>query len=374
MVLAPPPKVVPATSYNIWSEPAAARYCPRALVNKDSEGVQAFLELINVLCCRNERMVKYVLDWVADIFQMPGRKSGVALILKGEEGVGKNRLTDLLRFMLGEDKFLQTAKPATCIYGQFTSQREGRSLIVINEAKGSDSFSANDTIKDMITCDQFMCEGKFQNSYVMTSIERYIFTSNNENPVNVGPDSRRYVVINVSSEMRGNRAFFERLSRHMDDEHARHEFYSLLMERDLHGIDWENHRPMTDDQVQAGMMNLPLEHKFVKDLVLERYREGMARGELRPFRPVSYTMDDVMPKFLSWLETTNHTTYVTSREKLGRGLSKLVWDGCKHIGFKAITKKKTMTDTVYTIDTSGMVDEMMQKRWVCAEDVCVLTS
>ena len=75
MVLAPPPKVVPATSYNIWSEPAVARYRPRIPVDKYSDGVKMYLDLISVLCCRNESMIKYVLDWVADVFQHPGTES-----------------------------------------------------------------------------------------------------------------------------------------------------------------------------------------------------------------------------------------------------------------------------------------------------------
>jgi hypothetical protein len=65
-----------------------------------------------------------------------------------------------------------------------------------------------------------MCEGKNANAYSLKSIERYIFT----NPVKVSADSRRYVVMQVSSEMRGNAEYFTELSSCIDDPHTRHEF------------------------------------------------------------------------------------------------------------------------------------------------------
>ena len=155
-------------AYNIWDGFAVERYTPAPLrpINYESEAVAFFLDFVSTLCNNNKRLVKYVLDWVAQIFQNPALKTGVAPLLKGEEGVGKNRFTDLIRAML-RDKFLQTATPSTTLYGRFTRQREGKLLIVINESSGPDNFAANDIIKDMITCDEFLSEGKGTNAYTM---------------------------------------------------------------------------------------------------------------------------------------------------------------------------------------------------------------
>ena len=89
------------------------------------------------------------------------------------------------------------------LYGRFNRQREGKILIVINESNGSENFAANDIIKDMITCDEFQSEGKGTNSYTMSCYARFLFTTNNENSLKVQPDSRRYVVIEVSSTLKG---------------------------------------------------------------------------------------------------------------------------------------------------------------------------
>lgn len=150
----------------------------------DDEAARAvafFVDFVHVLCGRNETVTKYVLDWVAQMVQQPGIKPGVALLLKGEQGVGKNRFTDLLRALVGAIKFLQTASPSSVLYGRFTRMREGRLLIVVNEASGTDSFAASEVIKDMITCDEFVSEGKGTNAYSIACFARFVFTTNNSN-------------------------------------------------------------------------------------------------------------------------------------------------------------------------------------------------
>lgn len=231
LVFSPPPLGVASDTYNLWSGFAVERYDPGAMpVDMDSEAVRAYIDLVSALCGRNEAVTSYLLDWIAQLFQRPAIKTGIAVLLTGEEGVGKNRLTDLLREMVGpKDCFLQTASPSSTLYGRFTRLREGRMLIVINESSGSDNFAANDIIKDMITCDEFVSEGKNTNAYTIGCYSRFIFTTNNDNVLKVNPDSRRYFVIDVSSELKGNTEYFKGLSAHMENPHGRYEFYRRLM-------------------------------------------------------------------------------------------------------------------------------------------------
>ena len=301
-----------------------------------------YLSLIDTLCAHTAPLTTYVLDWIPQLFQEPARKPGIALILKGEEGVGKNRFTDLLRLMLGEDKFMQTVNPSSTQYGRFTRMREGRLLITINEANGGDNFSANDTIKDMVTCDQFVCEGKGTNAYTMNCFARYVFTTNNDNAVKVNPDSRRYLVIDVSSELRGNTDFFKRLTMHMEDAHTRHEFWRRLMMRDIRGVDWINHRPITTGQQEMAAMNLPYEHQYIKALVLEKHREEdvLVRSLL-----------ELYSGFEEWLR---HNNVVLRRDasqlKFAHKMVKLVRNDDKYTGFRGIKKDRNSRDTLYTLD------------------------
>jgi hypothetical protein len=239
MNVVPPPLTCDASTYNLWRGFSAAKYKVPVdrPVDVESDGVKAFVHHWNVLLGHDVVSVDYVLDWMAQIVQQPGVKPGIALLLKGDEGCGKNRATDLFKLVLGADKCLETAKPANDLYGRFTSQREGKFLIVVNEA--------NDLLKDMITSETFVSEAKGVNAYTVNCYARFIFTTNNENCLRVNPDSRRYVVFEVSAALKGDTAYFKRLSAFIADEHARYEFYTFLLARNIADRDWINDRPIT---------------------------------------------------------------------------------------------------------------------------------
>eukprot|EP00798_Chlamydomonas_sp_ICE-L_P031024 gene31024-biopygen5636 len=99
MKLMPPPIEVGGNVYNIWNGFEVERDMSSHddSVMADHPSVEVFIEFLHTLCGNNQECTDYILNWIAQIFQQPAQKTGVAILLKGEEGVGKNRATDLLR-------------------------------------------------------------------------------------------------------------------------------------------------------------------------------------------------------------------------------------------------------------------------------------
>lgn len=375
IVNAPPPMTPPNDAFNIWTSYAVQRYNPmNKTVDTNSTAVQAYLQLINILCCKYDHVVEYVLNWIAQLFQEPAKKRGIALLLVGAEGVGKNRLTDLLREMVGRDKCMQTANPAQHLYNRFTSQREGKMLIVVNEANGADNFAANDILKDLITSDTFICEGKGTNAYEMACFARIIFTTNNENAVKVNPDSRRYVVIQVSSQLKGNTAYFNELSKYIEDEHGRYEFFRFLMERKIDHVDWINDRPVTHYTLQMFDMNLSMEFQFIKDIIMRAYCERK--------NEVLGRVSGLLQEFIEFIQNRcGHNAAATTRimqslneKKFGLRLSSLAWnDTTNSHMFKAIVKDRDMRGVLYKIDTTLAIQELKERRWMTQDELNQIT-
>lgn len=373
MVFMPPPMLAPVGSFNIWDGFAIERYIPTRPVDVASDAVTFMLEFFSIMCGRNARVTKYLLDWIAHIFQMPGKKTGIAILLKGEEGVGKNRMTDFLRALLGgscrsSSKFLQTATPATTLYGRFTRLREGKLLIVINESNASDNFTANDTIKDMITCDEFQSEGKNTNAYTINCVARFMFTTNNDNCLRVTPDSRRFVVIEVPSELKGNTAYFKRLSAYIDDEHTCYEFYKHLMARDISSVDWINDRPVTQYLLDMIDMNLIYEHQFYKSIILDAYHKLNDATSTSGAPIITFSSGDLFKQFDHWITNSfsgsGSDPYRTSDRKFGRKISDLAWSDKRKTGFKGLVKEHSNKGTLYVFDIRQLVNEMLEKRWL----------
>ena len=90
MVFRPGGSCLP-TEYNTYQGFAAT-----SLPSSDNQKLDKALEYLKeiMLNLGNNEMdnAKYVLMWIADLFQHPGTRPGVALILSGPQGVGKDTL------------------------------------------------------------------------------------------------------------------------------------------------------------------------------------------------------------------------------------------------------------------------------------------
>ncbi len=328
IVLCPPPVRTPRGCFNIWSPFEAAELPAGVAPLGDDEAARAvafFVDFVHVLCGRNETVTKYVLDWVAQMVQQPGVKPGVALLLKGEQGVGKNRFTDLLRALVGVIKFLQTANPSSVLYGRFTRMREGRLLIVVNEASGTDSFAASEVIKDMITCDEFVSEGKGTNAYSIACFARFVFTTNNSNCMRVTADGRRMEIIEASSELRGKAAYFERLSALIADPAACHALYRALEARDISRVNWVNDRPITEFYKSMVQQSLAPEFRFLKAWIIEAHAQ--TRHLLPECQVAKASLCQLFDQFKAWLVQTSSTgraSYEITDSKFGMRLTDLI--------------------------------------------------
>jgi hypothetical protein len=90
MVMMPPPMRAPPDTYNIWNGFAVERYDPGDRpVDTDSPAVRAYIDLVETLFGHKDDDIAYFLNWVAQIFQQPSVKSGVAVLLVGNEGVAR---------------------------------------------------------------------------------------------------------------------------------------------------------------------------------------------------------------------------------------------------------------------------------------------
>ncbi|KAH7820931.1 putative Poxvirus D5 protein [Monocercomonoides exilis] len=80
---------------NVYSLFQGYKY--RVLEQVDMTIISMFLDFIREeIADSNDELFEYVLNWIANIVQHPGIKNETALVLKGLQGIGKNRFTDVL--------------------------------------------------------------------------------------------------------------------------------------------------------------------------------------------------------------------------------------------------------------------------------------
>ena len=193
----------------------------------------------------------------------------------------------------------------------------------------------------------------------MNCFDRLIFTTNNDNCIKVNQDSRRFVVFEVSSALKGNTEYFNEFTRHIENPHTRYEFYQYLMSRDISSVDWINDRPMTACYSSMVESQLCREYTFIREvIILPRLFSGSARI-------IDFTAKELFDNFCEWLTNSSNarsSEYKTDITKFGGKLSALTKEGANMM--KGVARVRKTTHMEYSFDLDVFPQEMVRKMWL----------
>lgn len=166
-----------------------------------------------IICSRNDELYQWFIRSIAHMVQHPQDKPGFAWVFRGRKGVGKDTVGDYLAEILGN----QAAKIAQQehLTGRFNQHIQNAMMVHLEEAYWAGSKSAEGALKSLITSPRILIEPKGLTPFWIDSFHRFLITSNENWVVPATADERRFFVLDVSEEMRGNRRYFDALHREM---------------------------------------------------------------------------------------------------------------------------------------------------------------
>ena len=254
--------------YNLW-----AGYVAEALPPVSNIEVEGLVELIirhirEVIANDDEGHTKYVIDWMAHMFQKPWEKTMVAIMLYGKEGCGKDILFDFLRHsVMGLYCTYQTSDPDNDIFGRFASGPVNKVLVQIDEVKALHAHA--DKLKNLITCDTIRLEKKGADCITVDNFANLIFTSNNESALSVATDARRFVLFQCSPKYKGDTVYFTALKKHLARPDVARAWYQYMMTRDLSTYEdgFQAHRPITEFYREAQKKSISTTNHFLSACV-----------------------------------------------------------------------------------------------------------
>lgn len=162
--------------------------------------VSVMLELLRHLCGTSsdtaegvDRVMDWVLKWLAFPLQNLGAKMRTALVFHGPQGTGKNLFFDCIRAMYGK-------------YGRMVGQTElddkfndwlsAKLLIIGNEVvTRQELFHNKNKLKWIVTEDEIPIRGMHQTVRWESNHAQVVFLSNEHQPIALEKDDRRHVVV-----------------------------------------------------------------------------------------------------------------------------------------------------------------------------------
>jgi hypothetical protein len=143
------------------------------------------------------------------MFQKPTDKPGVAVVIRGDEGVGKSFLVEKLCSLVSPYYF-KTSNQAY-IFGDHNSQLKDKLLLHLEEAVWAGSKKDESLLKDIIAGQTIEINEKFMPVYSVPNYLRLFITGNPEWLVSASFTARRMFALYASDKHRRDTEYFKRI-------------------------------------------------------------------------------------------------------------------------------------------------------------------
>ena len=201
-----------------------------------NEIIAPLLAHISGVVCSTDEKAQYFLAFLAQHVQHPAYTTGVALVLTGDQGVGKKIILSwYIQYLLGTDAGMLTGKVSHILGGNRgdSTALQNKVLCVLDEANFATLKPYYvDLLKDVITGETLAFNPKNKAAYKMPNVVNLVFTTHTKNPFVLEVPDSRFVVFDCNGSKKGDYAYFENLAANLNDKTAR-AFYQFLLNFDL---------------------------------------------------------------------------------------------------------------------------------------------
>ena len=203
------------------------------------EVIKPFLDhVFNVIANKNEDIYKYIIAWIASILQRPNFKVGVALVILGKQGSGKTEFfTDIVCQLMARYANNNITNIED-IVGKFNASLENKKLIIVNELKSVDMNKQlnSDALKSVITDKTVNINQKNEPVRLCENVANFMFVSNNEIPLKIEGNDRRYCVMKTSDEHVKDWDYFGKLSESLTNPEFYENLFTFFMLQDISNV------------------------------------------------------------------------------------------------------------------------------------------
>ena len=295
------------------------------------EAIEAFLDLINILCSHSKPQAEYILKWIAHMIQKPYDLPGVALVFTGGKGIGKDTLFDFIIAHICGQHSAYNYTDNRHLFEKHDTGRQGKFLIKLEEADRKICLEFSSSLKAMITGSEATFNPKNGMIVKVPNYCRFVFNNNGWVPVDSGDGERRFGLFGCSSEKKGNFAYWIQTRKVLFNAQAGRVVGEMLEKIDLSSFN-------------------------VRELPPNEYQEAVAETEIRPEeRFLEWWDGNEVSASQLFVEFRNYCrTYeilgVDNQTAFGRSLLRFVGDG-------KLLKRKTNTGVRYRKPNAPQITE-----------------
>ncbi len=284
-------------NYNLWSG-----FDVKREYVKDWPLGQKFLNhLFDNICDGNKKSYRYLLSWIADIFQHPEKKPGVALVLRSEgRGTGKSKVSEVLNHLIGFHS--EKVSNMDHLLGKFNEHLSTSIMIVVEESFWAGNKANAGKLRDMITSPTIRVEIKGGAIMEFESFHRVMMITNNDWAIPANKDERRYFVLDVGEHQKQNRSYFKSMTNDLE-KGGYAQLMDFFITYDYSNVDIGK-APRTKGLEGQILESISHEQKF--------WMNCLVNGSIGNFKINRTTTTDVAKKFI-YMEYMNYLNGINAK-------------------------------------------------------------
>lgn len=233
------------------------------------------------MCRGNDEHYRYLVGWMAHAVQRPDRPGYAAVVLRGEQGVGKGFWATAFGRLFGRH-FMQVSSAAHVV-GPFNAHLRDVVVLFADEAFYAGDKRHRSSLKTLITESNLPLEGKGVDLEQGRNCVHLIMASNDDWVVGAERGDRRYFVLDVAPARKEDRGYFRSMEAQLEAG-GYEAMLHYLMSYDLSKFDVRD-IPKTDELRRQQTLSLDAAHTWWLDKLHDgRLIATHPRWDTSPYR------------------------------------------------------------------------------------------
>jgi hypothetical protein len=263
----------------------------------------------------NADHARYLFAWLANVVQRPTHRPGVAVVMRGGQGIGKGAFATHFGSLFAPHYVHLTH--SRHLMGHFNALLKDALVVFADEAFWAGSKEGEGTLNALITEPTHQIELKGIDPVPVKNYLHLLVASNHDWVVPAGRDARRFFVLDVKEDHKEDFAYFEALQQQMDDG-GREAFLFFLQHHDASGVNLRR-APKTAALMDQKLQSMTPVEKFWYDVL----KAGSHTSDGQPVWQTKITTSDLYELYLAHAGKTGVSRRATEME-LSKTLMTLV--------------------------------------------------
>ena len=223
--------------------------------------------LFDNICNQSPKVYDFMIKYIATLIQHPEKNQNVCLVMRGEQGCGKDTLAQIMEKLYGKDRnYVYNTSNLDDCFGNFTSPLKDKTLLVLNEAKGKDMHDLKNKLKDITTREHNHINEKYRTAYDQKNLCNLWMFSQNLNIVNIEASDRRFVLLKTGSMWCGKSEYWNDIYKNMNNQNVMNDLITFLYQVDTSTFEAKRDRPKTEEYKVLADTNTPTEIQYFQYL------------------------------------------------------------------------------------------------------------